>query len=263
MLEFLKSLKHIRKVYSDYETAYANSDPKAYQAEEIIEVVFQKTLKFKENLKKGILEISPTISNAFCSIMLVLLEKEKKEIKLIDFGGACGALYFQTRNFFPSDTIIRWAVIETPAMVNKAKKLSNEELSFWCDLNEAITFLGTPDIFYTSGTIQALDKPREYLQKMVNIKSDYVFFNRVGVHKGKGDLFTVHSSKLSWNGPGKLPSGFKDKWVKYPFCFMEEKFFLDTIQQNYQIIAKFEDRSGMYPIFGYSIDGYAVLCKLK
>ncbi len=263
MLQFLKSLKHIRKVYVDYETAFQNSDPKAYQADEVIDVVYQKTLKFKEDLEKSPNYILSSVANSFCSLIPGIIEKEKKEISVIDFGGACGALYFQVRNFFPKALKIRWAVVETPAMVNKAKKIENQEITFHYSMEEAIQYLGNVDIFHTSGTIQALDKPRDYLQKMVDLKAQYAFFNRVGVHKGNHDIYTVHRSKLSWNGPGELPLGFQDKWVKYPFSFMEEKFFLNTIQKNYDIIAKFQDLSGIYPVYGYKIEGYALLCKLK
>ncbi len=263
MLEFLKSLKHIKKVYPDYETAYQNSDPKAYQSEEVIEVVFQKTLKFKEDLEKSSNDILSSVANSFCSLIPAIIEKDRKEVSVIDFGGACGALYFQVRNFFPKSLKIRWAVVETPAMVNKAKKIENSEITFHDTLDNILQDLGNVDIFHTSATLQALDSPREYLQKMVDLKVKYAFFNRVGIHKGNHDIFTVHRSKLSWNGPGKLPLGFQDKWVKYPYSFMEEKFFLTTIQKNYDIIAKFQDLSGCYPVFGYKIDGYALLCKLK
>lgn len=264
MISTIKNLKNIYRIYPDYETAYKNSDPNAYQAEEIVEVVFQKTLIYKEFLDKNPLYLLPSVANSFCCLIPKLAENiNNSTIKVIDFGGACGALYFQIRKILPKNLKLLWAVVETPAMVNKAKVLENQEISFHNSLVYAFHLLEKVDIFHTSATIQALDNPREYLKKMVSIPADYAFFNRIGVHKGKNDIYTVHKSKLSWNGPGDLPKGFQDKWVKYPYSFISEEFFLNTIEKKYQILAKFEDKSGIYPVFGYPIEGYALLCKLK
>ncbi len=263
MIQFLRNLKNIRKVYLDYETALKASSPKAYQADELIDVVFQKTMKFKQSLNKYPIYISPSIANSICSLVPIITEKENKQIHIIDFGGACGALYFQIRHFIPQNLKIQWAVVETPAMVLKAKSLENEELTFHDSLDSALNILPNLDIFHTSGTIQALSKPREYLQKIVNLRARYIFFNRVGVNQGNKDIYTVHRSKLSWNGPGVLPEGFQDKWVKYPFSFLSEDFFLNTIQKLYNIITKFEDNSGFYPVWGYKVKGYAILGKIK
>lgn len=262
MLGFIKSLKHLRKVYSDYASAYRDSNPEGYESEEVVEVVFQKTLKFKEDLKKSGIKVLPSVANSFCSLIPLLVGNEREEIYVIDFGGACGALYFQIRSFFPKPLDIYWAVVETSAMVGKAKKLENEEISFHDSLESAVRRFPRIDMLHTSATLQAVSQPRALLQEMLSLSAEYVFFNRVGVHKGKGDIYTVHKSKLSWNGPGELPPGFRDKWIKYPYSFMEENYFLSTIQNHYQILAKFEDSSGMYPVWGYSIEGYALLCQL-
>jgi len=263
MWSFFKRIKHFYTIFPDYETALKYCNPKGYEADEIIEVVFQKTLNFKQNLEKNSQNIIPSIANTFCAILPKIVEKDGQEIKIIDFGGACGALYFQVRNFLPKKQKFRWAVVETPAMVKKAKSLENDELSFYVSLEDAVKYLEKVDILHTSGTLQAVHKPREYLQKLLNIHADYMFFNRVGVNQGEKDVYTIHKSKLSWNGPGNLPDGFQDKWIKYPFSFISESFFLQTIQNQYDIIAKFEDNTGMYPVLGYSIVGYALLCKLK
>lgn len=262
MLNLIKSLKNIKKVYFDYSTAFQNSDPGAYQADEIIDVVYKKTINFKKKLENNHF-ISSNIANSICGFVPCIIDKNSTEIRVMDFGGACGALYFQMRKYFPQNLKIQWAVVETPAMVKKAKNLESEELKFYDSIEDAVNQLINIDVLHTSATLQALENPREYLLKLLNLKSKYIFFNRVGVHKGEKDLYTVHRSKLSWNGPGDLPEGYLDKWVKYPYGFMSEAFFLQSIQNQYDIIAKFQDYSGMYPIWGYKIDGYALLCKLK
>lgn len=77
------------------------------------------------------------------------------------------------------------------------------------------------------------------------------------------DVITIHSSKLSWNGIGELPEGYSDKWIRYPFSFLSESNFLRTIEEDYSLVAKFDDRSGMIEVRGEQIVGYGLLCKHK
>ena len=118
-------------------------------------------------------------------------------------------------------------------------------------------------MIHTSGTIQFVENPIQILKDILNCNAKWILFNRLGLNCKNTDLITIHSSKLSWNGIGNYTGVSKDKWIKYPCTFISESKFLNYIQEKYSIIAKFDDKSGIYEIEGEQIVGYGLLCKLK
>ena len=66
---------------------------------------------------------------------------------------------------------------------------------------------------------------------------------------------------LSSNGIGELPEGYTDRLIKYPFTFLSETKLINQIQEKYLLVAKFDDKSGIYEVKGEDIVGYGLLCK--
>lgn len=197
-------------------------------------------------------------------IASVLLAKNNKEtIHVLDFGGACGAHYFETRKGLPDDINLKWIVVETPTMVKYASNISSNELSFSVNLEDATSKLGKIDLIYTSGTIQCVDKPYDYLNKLISINTDYILFNRLGLNTGNYDVIVTHESLLSWNGVGPLPVQFKDRWIKYPFQFIQRQKFEDIMNSNYFVLFEFEERSGVFPVNKEKLEGKGVLYKRR
>ena len=251
------------KTYSSYEQALKHCDTNAYEEKELIEVIFKKTKAFKLSLQTKPVNIPETAAFSLLSAINPIIENEAKQINVLDFGGACGAHYFHLRTLIHSKLKLNWAIVETPTMVEYAKQLETDELSFYHDFQEAAHKLGNIDLLHTSGTLQCVDNPGTYLNAILNCNAKWVLFNRVGVNKIDRDVITIHTSKLSWNGIGELPEGYTDRWIKYPFIFSSEKWFLSKIKEKYDIIAKFNDVSGMYDVKGEKIIGYGLLCQLN
>jgi len=192
-----------------------------------------------------------------------VIQNDKSAINVLDFGGACGAHYFELRALTNRELKLNWIVIETPTMVEHAKALTTDELSFSDNLTDVVNKFNCIDLLHTSGTLQCVDNPWEYLNKILNSQAQWLLFNRLGLNKINRDVITIHSSKLSQNGIGKLPEGYKDKKIYYPFTFLSEDKFIKTLKEKYNIIAKFNDTSGMYPVMGEKITGYGLLCKKR
>src|SRR5260370_29784385 len=57
---------------------------------------------------------------------------------VLDFGGGCGLHYKLARRQSPD---IRWAVVETPAMLERASELATEKLRFFTDISDAPKWL--------------------------------------------------------------------------------------------------------------------------
>ncbi len=138
---------------------------------------------------------------------------------------------------------LNWVVVETDTMVKYAKELETNELKFRNNISEAVIELGKIDLFHTSGTLQCVNDPQKYLKEILNARSQWLLFNKLGLNEIDRDVFTIHRSKLSWNGIGNLPEGYTDRRIKYPFTFISEKKFTEELKKNYIAIAKFEDKS--------------------
>ncbi|QOG23484.1 hypothetical protein [Bradyrhizobium sp. SEMIA] len=70
---------------------------------------------------------------------------------VLDFGGGAGLHYKIARQQSPD---IRWAVVETPAMVRRAKELATDKLMFFEDIESAAAWLGSVDLMHSNGAIQ-------------------------------------------------------------------------------------------------------------
>jgi len=255
------TVESAHQIFLNYQDALKLCPSNAYEGEELIEVIFKKTKRFAETLNTGIIAVSETVAYSLLSAINPIIESKTNQINVLDFGGACGAHYFHLRSVLSKDLKMNWVVVETPTMVKYAKELETNELYFVDNLKDAINKLGTIDLIHTSGTLQCVNDPQKYLIDILNCNAKWVLFNRLGMNKLEKDVVTIHSSMLSWNGIGELPNGYIDRWVKYPFNFHSEIKFLNTLQEKYTIVAKFNDQSGIYAVQGEQIVGYGLLCK--
>src|SRR5436190_4381167 len=82
-----------------------------YEQPELVEIVFQKTKAYHPQNDWS--EIAGASA-------------------VLDFGGGCGVHYKQAR--LPE---VRWAVVETPAMAERARELATDRLRFFTSISEA------------------------------------------------------------------------------------------------------------------------------
>ena len=164
-----------------------------YEEKYLIEVIFNKTKRLKENLKSEIIPISETSAYSLLSVINPIIVSKGNKINVLDFGGACGEHYFHLRSLIDKDLKLNWVVVETPTMVKYAKELESEtdELSFFDNFADAINKLGYVDLLHTSGTLQCVDNPKKYLSEILNCNAKYLLFNRLGLNKLDRDIITV------------------------------------------------------------------------
>lgn len=260
-----KPKNEVQIKYRDYYEALKDCTQDAYEDNEIVNVIFEKTKKFINRIdRKDIIPVSEIEAHSLVSLINPILDNiDTKTINVVDFGGACGAHYFHSRALLNKSLKLNWYVVETPKMVSLAKELETNELKFTSDIFEAKSKLNEIDLLHTSGALQCVDKPYKYLKKIIDLNAKWLLFSRLGLNQNDKEVITVHSSKLSWNGIGEMPNGFEDKWVKYPFTFISEKKFLNFIEKEYKILSKFNDDTGIIPVLGENIIGYGLLCKKK
>ncbi|UPT88383.1 hypothetical protein HAP41_0000004395 [Bradyrhizobium barranii subsp. apii] len=101
-----------------------------YENPELVETIFLKTINYNPDSDWPLVAGINTV---------------------LDFGGGAGLHYKVARRQCPD---IRWAVVETPAMVQRAKELGTDRLMFFERIDQAADWLGTVDLLHSNGAIQ-------------------------------------------------------------------------------------------------------------
>lgn len=146
---------------------------------------------------------------------------------VLDFGGGCGLHYKLARRQSPD---IRWAVVETAAMLERASELATDELQFFTEIADEQRWLGTIDVMYSNSVLQYTPDPEDTLKRLCGLRANRMIWERLALSKAHTER-EVQSSMLGDNGPGSLP-GLKEKIVKYTRTKIPEQTFLRA-HENY------------------------------
>lgn len=156
---------------------------------------------------------------------------------VLDFGGACGIHYKLARREVP---LIRWAVVETPAMVQQAMQLETDRLRFFTNIGAARSWLGTVDLMHSNGAVQYTADPTETVLQLVNVGAARMQWRRL--------FFSEHPvaehqrSMLIENGPrtGGQRLRLTTKAVSYERKSLSRSEF-EAAHSGYHIAASGDD----------------------
>ena len=139
---------------------------------------------------------------------------------VLDFGGGSGIHYKQARS-----PTVRWAVVESPAMVTRASELSTDRLRFFGSIPDAAAWLGSPiELIHSNGALQYMPDPERTLHELCALGAKQMLWYRV-LLSGETMEREIQSSLLGDNGPGKL-SGIREKNVRHSRARIPEQTFL-------------------------------------
>jgi putative methyltransferase (TIGR04325 family) len=155
---------------------------------------------------------------------------------VLDFGGGAGLHYKAVQRQNPD---IRWAVVETPAMVARASELATERLSFFTELYAAVQWLGQLDLVYSNGALQYTPDPLSTLRAICALRAPTILWDRAML--SDRDLEReVQLSYLNDNGP-QGPTAQKEKIVKYVMTKIPRSDFL-AAHGDYDLLSSTETR---------------------
>jgi len=189
-----------RRIFPPTETLEGYAQP------ELIEVIFQKTMAYDPR------DNWPEMAGVS---------------SVLDFGGGCGRHYKRAQRLSPS---VRWAIVETPAMVERASVLSTDRLRFFNDISQAQQWLGAIDVMHSDSVLQYTADPEETLTQLCSLRAKRMIWERLSLSAANIER-GVQSSLLGDNGPGFLP-GLKEKLVRYTRIKIPEKVFLNAHQDH-------------------------------
>jgi putative methyltransferase (TIGR04325 family) len=225
----LKSNKQV-EFFSSYEAALEKCGRTGYENEEIVNVVFHKTNRLKENAQMQ--SVGEHAAQSLLGILYFLQQTKAMTIKVLDFGGACGAHYFLIRRIVDTKISMHWAVVETPKMTKKAKLLETKELKFYGHISDAMTSIAQCDLFHSSGAIQYVPDPQKTLEEIVSCGAKFLSLNRLALST-KEKIIVIQESLLSANGPGEMTRGIQDRICKYPITYFPKEALETIIKTRY------------------------------
>jgi hypothetical protein len=186
-----------------------------YEDEELVDTIFRKTVAYDPKGDWALVSDIKTV---------------------LDFGGGAGLHYKLARRQNPG---IRWAVVETQAMVRRASQLATDRLKFFSDVGLAAAWLGDVELMHSNGAIQYVPDPIQIVRSLCALRPAAIAWRRVPTSDAEAEEREMQTSFLSDNGPGSLPTA-TDKVVRYERRRIQERPFL-AAHQGYRMTERSAD----------------------
>lgn len=178
MISFFKKIIR-KKIYfsgpfENWEIAESKST--GYDSDEIFQKVKKSALFIKQN-KKGherdsIISYDTDYDKYILKLFDFYSDKNNKTVKILDFGGSIGSLYFKYKKKLKNKFL--WSIIEQKKFVDEGKKnFQNDELNFFYNINEYLN-LHNPDIILASSSLQYLKNYKEDLKKIIDSNAKHI-----------------------------------------------------------------------------------------
>jgi putative methyltransferase (TIGR04325 family) len=167
------------------------------------------------------------------------------ELRVLDFGGALGSLYFQHRNLLTGIGNLRWAVVEQPMFVEAGRReFTTQELSFHPDIAAAVSAVN-PNVALLSGVVGWVEDPHALLAQVVEKKFRAVLLDRCAVLPGSRDRLTVQH----------VPATIYR--ASYPAWLLSRAGIVRHFATHYELTAEFRGQdapTGGAEFFGFSFE---------
>lgn len=231
----------------------------SYEDQDLVDVVAKKTFYYSQSiLRNGVPNIDQGNAQILYPLAACLSETTVDEhpIRVLDFGGACGIHFLIAKAIFGN--IFDWQVVETPTMVTAGRNtisglqfFERVKDTFWHNCDRQM-----PHFVLSMGALPYTVAPRDALITLTQLKAPFLYVARMAL--ADKEMYGVQWFRLSENGPGPMPDGFKDRDAYYPLTIMAKDEFEDIITSHgYKILCRFDQQGE----FGKGVRQYGYLCE--
>jgi putative methyltransferase (TIGR04325 family) len=246
---------------TSFQQALTDSAGDAYEANDLVEAVVAKNVAYRQALiDTSTLDLSAVRTLAALAIAGA---SPARPLSVLDFGGGGGSHYTVARAALGRDQPLRWAVVETPAMVRAAAPMRDGSLEFFDDIEAARDYLGAIDLTFTSSALHYCPAPLDVLARLGALRAQHLMITRTAFFDGVDTLFSVQKSRISSNGPGPLPAHIADRDVCYPSVFVPRHDAERVLRSNYVIRARLDEEAEVFRVGGEPIGYSGYICELR
>jgi putative methyltransferase (TIGR04325 family) len=178
---------------------------------------------------------------------------------VLDFGGGCGFHYFRVAAAMRVP--LRWAIVETSTMAQRAEQLSRGRFEVFNEVKAAADALGRVDLVHASSSIQYVPEPLAILKSLAALRARYLAVLRLPAW-GRPQLVGLQTSALSENGIGPMPPNVADRQIVYPVTFTNFDDVMFALG-GYEIAMSMVSPSSTYVIRGQPVQGLSVIFRAK
>ena len=210
------------------------------------------------------LQVAPEQAvNSILAAGIAAAEVAERPLHVLDLGGGCGFHYLRVAAAIR--TPLRWAIVETPAMAERAAKLAREQFQgrfeAFTDIAAAAAALGRVDLVHASSVLQYVPDPLAALKTIAALHARFILLARFPSW-GRAQIVAMQTSRLAANGYGPMPPHIADREVKYPITFTN---FHDVVQvlSEYEIALATDSPSSEYDFRGQKISGKSAIFRRK
>lgn len=225
------------KSYESFDAALADSN--SYEDPRLIEVVKEKTKRYRETLaasRSRVVESRQTVQNMF---VLSYVEPELP-VNVLEVGGACGAACFEMQMLLPG-RISHWAIVETPAMASAGRSsISDPLISFHSDPASASEALDESDLAIAQGVLQYAPDPLQMLRDLFVLDFSCVYITRTAVSNVETPIVINQETDLAAHGPGTLPNAPDGKSTQ-PLTLVSFESLMSVVPSTYELIFNFSE----------------------
>jgi putative methyltransferase (TIGR04325 family) len=156
---------------------------------------------------------------------------------VLDFGGGFGQHY---KCAIPLSPDVRWAVVESPAVVQRAVVLATPKLQFFSSVENATDWLGEPDLMHSDGALHYVPDPTRILQELCATGAKEMLWKRTLLSQTGNVEVEDQISRLDENGPRASRPSVSRKLVRYVQTRIPVEWFF-AAHSNYKLVARTED----------------------
>jgi putative methyltransferase (TIGR04325 family) len=242
------------RTFASHREAAAHCEGFGYETTELVELIFQKTEAYRARCSRSGPPTMGLPESLLLAALGMAIGRDPGVVRVLDFGGACGAHYFLTRAIFPGSPRLDWRVVETPAMFARAAALGDDELRFFPSIEAATEGFDDVDVVHSSSALQYTANPAEVLDSLLNLKAPMIVLTRLPLTTAAAPRIEIQESRLIDNGPGPVPPGIQvaDKRARYPITFLPQAAFEAQFARAYALTTNVADAS----VFGSGQEGF-------
>jgi putative methyltransferase (TIGR04325 family) len=169
------------------------------------------------------IEYSKPVYNVFDEILSI----NSGHLNVIDFGGSLGSSYFQYKSLLKNLQLLNWQVVEQKHFVEAGNSyIADKNLKFYNSIDEALVHSKNP-VLFLSGVLQYLEKPYDFIDKIINYNFEYIILDRTAFIEGSNDRITIQI----------VPETIYK--ASYPAWFFNEQNLLSCFLKKYNLKSQF------------------------
>ncbi|GAT31996.1 putative methyltransferase, LIC12133 family [Terrimicrobium sacchariphilum] len=144
--------------------------------------------------------------------------RDRGELRVLDFGGSLGSVYFQSRVYLTGLPRLLWGVVEQPHYVDFGnRELSSEALRFFREIDQGIEEV-RPNAAFFGASLQYVDSPFDILDSFLSRRVSSVIFDKLALIDQPEDRLTIQ----------RVPKNVYE--ASYPAWFFSECRFLKYVK---------------------------------